>query len=84
MSRLPVESRTPQDTPQILVNQRELLVREISDLAVRTNARLEADLVRVLVPDAGHDLLIHEEALERRPATRAGQLETFRSQLEKL
>ncbi len=40
---------------------------------------LEADFVRVLVPDAGHDLLVHEEALERRPAARASELDEARS-----
>jgi hypothetical protein len=57
------------------VNQGELFVREISDLTIRTDARLEADFVRVLVPDTRHDLLVHQEPLQRGPAARAGKLD---------
>lgn len=75
VGRLPMEGRTPQDTSQVLVNERQLFVREIGDLAVRADTRLEADFVGVLVPNPGHDLLVHEESLERAAAARPGEMD---------
>jgi hypothetical protein len=69
-----MQSGSPEDAPQVLVNSRQLIVCEIGDLAVRPNARLETDLVRILVPDARHDLFIHQEALESAPAPTLRQM----------
>ncbi len=71
MRRLPVQSRPAQHTPQVLLNPGELLVGQVPDLAVGPDTGLEADLVRVLVSDARHDLLVHQETLQSATCTLA-------------
>ena len=50
---------------QVAVEPLQLVGVELSHLEIRANARLKADLVGVVVPDASDCLLVEEEAFER-------------------
>src|SRR5690606_19138088 len=47
-----------------VVDAFERIVVQVAQLCARMDARLEEDLVRIDVADAGHDVLVHESGLD--------------------